>query len=125
MKYPLARGILDESTDIRRVFGRLEMCSWRARPQLLRWVDGSYAVADSKSRNFSDGDAAALWQSPIRLAFFRRPAHKIAMRRDFDPEDYALVAKLRANPPNPWKWEIYCAGKRLPIEQSTTYFESR
>ena len=27
--------------------------------------------------------------------------------------------------PNPWKWEIYCAGKRLPIEQSTTYFESR
>ena len=47
------------------------------------------------------------------------------MRRDFDPEDYALVAKLRANPPNPWKWEIYCAGKRLPIEQSTTYFESR
>ena len=29
------------------------------------------------------------------------------MRRDFDPDDYALVAKLRANPPNPWKWEIY------------------
>jgi len=47
------------------------------------------------------------------------------MRRDFDPEDYALVAKLRANPPNPWKWEIYCAGKRLPIEQSATYFDTR
>ena len=47
------------------------------------------------------------------------------MRRDFDPDDYALVAKLRANPPNPWKWEIYCAGKRLPIEQSSTYFDSR
>ena len=62
---------------------------------------------------------------PKTLAFFRRPAHKIAMRRDFDPEDYALVAKLRANPPNPWKWEIYCAGKRLPIEQSATYFKSR
>jgi hypothetical protein len=36
-----------------------------------------------------------------------------------------LVAKLRANPPNPWKWEIYCAGKRLPVEQSSTYFDSR
>jgi hypothetical protein len=59
------------------------------------------------------------------LAFFPDPAHKFAMRRDFDPDDYALVAKLRAKPPNPWKWEIYCAGKRLPIEQSATCFESR
>lgn len=47
------------------------------------------------------------------------------MRRTFDPDDYALVAKLRANPPTPWKWEIYCAGKRLPVEQSAAYFESR
>jgi len=62
---------------------------------------------------------------PKTLAFFRVSAHKSAMRRDFDPEDYALVAKLRANPPNPWKWEIYCAGKRLPVEQSSTYFDSR
>ena len=62
---------------------------------------------------------------PKSLALFRVSAHKSAMRRDFDPDDYALVAKLRANPPNPWKWEIYCAGKRLPIEQSATYFESR
>jgi hypothetical protein len=61
----------------------------------------------------------------IGLAFFRHPAHNAAMRRDFDSDDYALVAKLRAGPPTPWKWEIYCAGKRLPIEQSTTYFESR
>ena len=47
------------------------------------------------------------------------------MRRDFDPDDYAVVVKLRAVPPNPWRWEIYCAGKRLPIEQSETLFESR
>jgi hypothetical protein len=47
------------------------------------------------------------------------------MRRDFDPEDYALVVKLRANPPTPWRWEIYCAGKRQPIEHSDNYFESR
>jgi hypothetical protein len=47
------------------------------------------------------------------------------MRREFDPDDYAVVAKLRAAPPNPWKWEIYCAGKRLPIAQSDTFFGSR
>lgn len=47
------------------------------------------------------------------------------MRRDFDPDDYAMVVKLRANPPTPWRWEIYCAGKRLPIEHSETLFESR
>ena len=47
------------------------------------------------------------------------------MHRFFDPDDYAVVAKLRAQPPNPWKWEIYCAGKRLPIQQSESFFESR
>jgi hypothetical protein len=47
------------------------------------------------------------------------------MHSDFDPDDYAVVAKLRANPPTPWKWEIYCAGKRLPIEQSETFYETR
>ena len=47
------------------------------------------------------------------------------MRRDFDPDDYAVVVKLRATPPSPWRWEIYCAGKRLPIERSLNFFESR
>jgi hypothetical protein len=47
------------------------------------------------------------------------------MRHDFDPDDYSVVVKLRADPPRPWRWEIYCAGKRWPIEQSSTLFESR
>jgi hypothetical protein len=47
------------------------------------------------------------------------------MRRDFDPEDYALIVKLRANPPKPWRWEIYCAGKRQPIKHSEELFGSR
>jgi len=47
------------------------------------------------------------------------------MRRDFDPDDYALIVKLRANPPKPWRWEIYCAGKRQPIKHSKEFFESR
>ena len=46
------------------------------------------------------------------------------MQSEFDPEDYAVVVKLRADPPNPWKWEIYCAGKRLPVEQSESRFAS-
>jgi hypothetical protein len=47
------------------------------------------------------------------------------MRREFDPDDYAVVVKLRAVPPKPWRWEIYCAGKRLPVVQSDALFESR
>jgi hypothetical protein len=47
------------------------------------------------------------------------------MRRDFDPDDYALIVKLRANPPKPWRWEIYCAGKRQPIKHSEELFGSR
>src|SRR6266496_549605 len=38
------------------------------------------------------------------------------MATDFDPDDYSVVVKHRALPPKPWKWEIYCAGKRQPIE---------
>jgi hypothetical protein len=47
------------------------------------------------------------------------------MRRDFDPDDYALIVKLRAKPPKPWRWEIYCAGKRQPIGHSKEFFVSR
>jgi hypothetical protein len=47
------------------------------------------------------------------------------MRRNFDPDDYSVVVKLRAALPAPWRWEIYCAGKRLPIDQSHRLFESR
>ena len=47
------------------------------------------------------------------------------MRSSFDREDYAVVVKLRANPPCPWRWEIYCAGKRLPVERSESFFASR
>jgi hypothetical protein len=46
------------------------------------------------------------------------------MRRDFDPADYSAVVKLRGDPPRPWRWEIYCAGKRSPIEHSDALFET-
>jgi hypothetical protein len=47
------------------------------------------------------------------------------MHLAFDPDDYAVVVKLRADPPRPWRWEIYCAGKRLPVVHSEGLFESR
>ncbi len=47
------------------------------------------------------------------------------MHMSFDRDDYAVVVKLRADPPCPWRWEIYCAGKRLPVERSENFFASR
>jgi hypothetical protein len=47
------------------------------------------------------------------------------MRSDFDPDDYSVVVKLRGGQPTPWKWEIYCAGKQMPVERSTIFFQSR
>jgi hypothetical protein len=60
-----------------------------------------------------------------KLAFFALSVHGPPMHRQFDPQDYAVVVKLRANTATPWKWEIYCAGKRLPVAHSETFFASR
>jgi hypothetical protein len=43
---------------------------------------------------------------------------------NFDASDYTVAVKNRARPPKPWKWEIYRAGRRSPVEQSTESFES-
>jgi hypothetical protein len=47
------------------------------------------------------------------------------MDANFDLDDYSVVVKHRAPPPKPWRWEIYCAGKRNPIERSDVFFPSR
>jgi hypothetical protein len=43
----------------------------------------------------------------------------------FDPDDYSMVVKNRARLPNPWRWEIYRAGRQSPVAHSTVYFELR
>jgi len=43
---------------------------------------------------------------------------------EFDPADYSVVVKLRGNPPKPWRWEIYRAGRGGPIKSSTVLFET-
>ena len=41
-----------------------------------------------------------------------------------DHPDFSVVVKSRGRPPNPWKWEIYRAGRKSPIKQSEVYFSS-
>ena len=59
------------------------------------------------------------------LAFVRSTGHMCAMSINFDPTDYSVVVKNRAPLPRPWRWEIYCAGKRQPIKRSSVLYESR
>ena len=42
----------------------------------------------------------------------------------FDPADYSVVVKLRGNPPKPWRWEIYRAGRWGPVQSSPSFFGS-
>jgi len=42
----------------------------------------------------------------------------------FDPADFSVVVKLRGNPPKPWRWEIYRAGRSGPIQSSPGFFDS-
>jgi hypothetical protein len=43
---------------------------------------------------------------------------------DFDTTDFSVVVKNRAPLPKPWRWEIYRAGRKSPIEQSRVLFET-
>ena len=47
-----------------------------------------------------------------------------AVREEFDPADYSLVVKRRGGPAKPWRWEIYCACKAVPVERSPIFFGS-
>ena len=40
----------------------------------------------------------------------------------FEHDDFSVVVKIRSNPPKPWRWEIYRAGCRSPIDQPVEFF---
>ena len=42
----------------------------------------------------------------------------------FDIIDYSVVVKSRGAAPNPWKWEIYRAGRSNPIGRSPIFFRT-
>ena len=47
-----------------------------------------------------------------------------AVREEFAPADFSVVVKRRGSSSKPWRWEIYCACKAVPIERSPVFFES-
>ena len=36
--------------------------------------------------------------------------------------DFSVVIKSRGKPPNPWRWEIYRAGRSSAVAQSLEFF---
>jgi hypothetical protein len=36
--------------------------------------------------------------------------------------DFSVVIKSRGKPPNPWRWEIYRAGRSSAVGQSSEFF---
>jgi hypothetical protein len=48
----------------------------------------------------------------------------MAAMNAFDPADYSVVVKHRGKPPKPWRWEIYCAGRKSSLVTSTAFFSS-
>ena len=42
----------------------------------------------------------------------------------FDDTDYSVVVKNRGLPPQPWRWEIYRAGRANPIGRSPIFFRT-
>jgi hypothetical protein len=44
------------------------------------------------------------------------------MRLDYT--DFSVVVKDRAPLPKPWRWEIYRAGRKSPIECSKVFYET-
>jgi hypothetical protein len=63
------------------------------------------------------------WALPLVNEHCR--AHELGMEKfRFDDTDYSVVVKNRGSPPNPWKWEIYRAGKSNPIGQSPVFFHT-
>jgi hypothetical protein len=36
--------------------------------------------------------------------------------------DFSVVVKGKGKPPNPWRWEIYVAGRASAVERSVEFF---
>jgi hypothetical protein len=58
------------------------------------------------------------------LALWYCPDHILSMPMPVNQSGYSVVVKLRAPPPNSWRWEIYRAGRSTPIEQASVCFDT-
>jgi hypothetical protein len=41
---------------------------------------------------------------------------------EYEQADFSMVVKSRGRPPNPWRWEIYRAGRSSAVAQSSEFF---
>jgi hypothetical protein len=57
------------------------------------------------------------------VAFGGLKAHIMPMY-GHEADDYSVVVKYREKPPSPWRWEIYCPGRKTPIVQSKVRFQT-
>jgi hypothetical protein len=62
--------------------------------------------------------ASGPWRSGVARRIFQ------GMNLRFDQTDFSVVVKNKAPPPKAWRWEIYRAGRKSPIEFSLVYFET-
>jgi hypothetical protein len=46
------------------------------------------------------------------------------MKAPFDPADYSIAVLRNRKPANSWRWQIYAAGKSIPVERSPANFET-
>ena len=42
----------------------------------------------------------------------------------FDHTDFSVVVKQRPRLPDPWRWEIYRAGRNTPVDKSKDFFNT-
>ena len=61
----------------------------------------------------------------LRLETITRRTSPMEKLPHFDDADYSVVVKIRAPPPNSWRWEIYRAGRASPMGQSPHFFTLR
>jgi hypothetical protein len=79
---------------------------------------GLYSALDKYDHRNWELGAVAMSANLGGAAFAR------AVREEFKPADFSVVVKRRGSPPKPWRWEIYCACKAVPIERSPIFFGS-
>ena len=63
----------------------------------------------------------AVWR--LCLVVTERMSHRME-KSGFDDTDYSVVVKIRGSRPIAWRWEIYRAGRSIPIGQSPTLFRT-
>src|SRR5208282_4944924 len=102
---------------------------YRQRPRTTR-TRSICLAAESAEQPTTQGDipsiATTLDEKGSGYCWHSGAAGRIlpSMSMLFDQTDFSVVVKNRAPLPKPWRWEIYRAGRKSPIECSSVYYET-